>query len=306
MFGSAPLHLTPTLVRLTLEVVQSMGAGQSNELCNRFGIDTITAGSVIGFAMETYERGMISREDTGGIELTWGNEQAVHTLIKQIASLQGIGKLLTGGVRRVADELGGVAHEFALEVKGLELPAHDPRARFTVALGLATANRGACHLGAFTHDFEEGLVIDDLGTPGLPKRFTLDGKAENVFQMQNLMCMFDSLSFCKFGLYGGLTVTPMLEYLTSVTGWDIDHEEFFTTGERIFNLKRLYNARLGIMRKDDTLPLRILHHRKGGGTNELPPLNILLSEYYQVRGWDEFGIPTAELPRKLGLDNYGP
>ena len=128
-------------------------------------------------------------EDTGGIELTWGNVEAIHTLIGQIASEEGLGRLLSGGVRRAAEKLGGSAHEFALEVKGLEPPAHDPRARFTVALGLATANRGACHLGAFTHDFEEGLVIDDLGSPGLPKRFTPVGKAENVFRMQNLMCM---------------------------------------------------------------------------------------------------------------------
>jgi aldehyde:ferredoxin oxidoreductase len=277
---------------------------KSNELCNRLGLDTITTGSVIGFAMEAFERGMLGREDTGGIDLTWGNVEAIHSLIKQIASLEGLGKLLSGGVRRAADQLGGTAHEFALEVKGLEPPAHDPRARFTVALGLATANRGACHLGAFTHDFEEGLVIEDLGSPGLPKRFTPVGKAENVFRMQNLMCMFDSLTFCKFGLYGGLTVNPMIEYLNSVTGWDVDHDEFFSTGERIFNLKRLYNVRLGITRKDDTLPLRMMHHRRGGGSNELPPLNIMLSEYYEHRGWDEFGVPTAERLEKLGLVGF--
>jgi aldehyde:ferredoxin oxidoreductase len=279
---------------------------KANELCTRYGLDTISTGSVIGFAMEAFERGLISSQDLDGIELTWGNGPALLKVIDRIARREGFCRVLGEGVRKAAKQIGGNACEFAVEVKGLEPPAHDGRARFTVALGLATANRGACHLGAFTHDFEEGLVIEDLGTPGLPKRFTTEGKAENVFMMQNLMCMFDSLSCCKFGLYGGLTVNPLIDFLNAATGWDLDHTAFFETGERIFNLKRLFNVRVGVSRKDDTLPLRMLTHRRGGGTNELPPLNIMLSEYYQCRGWNEFGIPTRERIRKLGLDNYIP
>jgi len=118
------------------------------------------------------------------------------------------------------------------------------------------------------------------------------------------MSMFDSLIFCKFGLFGGLTVNPIIEALNCVTGWDVDRNEFFKIGERIFNLKRLYNTRLGISRKDDTLPPRMLTQRKGGGTNELPPLNIMLNEYYKYRGWDEFGIPTHEKLKELRLESY--
>jgi aldehyde:ferredoxin oxidoreductase len=116
--------------------------------------------------------------------------------------------------------------------------------------------------------------------------------------------MMDSLVLCKFALFGGLTVNPMIDALNAATGWDVDREEFFTAGERIFNLKRLYNTRLGISRKDDVLPPRMARHRRGGGTHELAPLFEMLDEYYQLRGWDEFGCPTKKTLVKLGLGDY--
>ena len=275
---------------------------KANELCNRYGMDTISTGNCIGFAMEAYERGLLGKSDTDGLELVWGNGQAVIEMVERIGQRKGIGKLLGEGVKRASREIGGGSQEFAIEVKGLEPPGHDPRAHFTVALGYATSCRGACHLSAFTHDFEGGLSIKDLGSGELKERFQTDGRAENVYRMQNLMSMFDSLTFCKFILFGsGIAVQPLIDYLNCVTGWDIDHKAFFETGERIFNLKRLYNTRLGITRKDDTLPLRMLNHRKKGAPNELPPLNLMLSEYYEYRGWDEFGVPTPEKLKELGL-----
>ena len=252
--------------------------------------------------MEAFERGLITRKDNDGIELTWGDGTAIHAMIEKIAQREGLGELLAEGVRSAAKQVGGVAEEFAVHVKGLEPPAHDPRAKMTVALGYATSNRGACHLQAFTHDFEKGVVIDDLGSPALTNRFTSEGKAENVFRMQNLMSMFDSLTACKFSLFGGMTVKPLAEFVSHVTGWDFDEGEFMKTGDRLYCLKRMYNVRLGISRKDDTLPSRMLVHKRGGGTNELPPLNIMLNEYYAYRGWDEFGIPTRERLSELELE----
>ena len=255
---------------------------------------------------DSFERGYITKKDTDGLDLVWGSAEAVIEMVKMIGERKGVGKLLGEGVRNAARELGGNAHEFAIEVKGLEPPAHDPRAHFTVALGFATSNRGACHLAGFTHDFEaSNTSIEDLGSPPLTQRFTIDGRAENVYRMQNLMSMFDSLTFCKFLLFGdGLAVKPLIDYLNCITGWDFDHEEFFRTGDRIFNIKRLYNTRLGISRRDDTLPPRMLVQKKEGTTNELPPLNLMLGEYYDYRGWDEFGIPTIERLEELGLDQY--
>ena len=277
---------------------------KANELCNRYGLDTISTGGVIAFAMEAYERGLINKKDTGGVELKWGDASALIEMVHQIGQGRGFGKLLGQGVKRAAEEIGGNAKEFAIHVKGLEFPAHDPRAKFGVALGFATSNRGACHLQAFTHDFEDGASLPDLGCPETLGRFTTKGKAEFVAKMQNLMSMFDSLICCKFVLFGGVTVEPLAKYLNFVTGWDMNVSEFLRTGERIFNLKRLYNVRCGISRKDDSLPPRILTHKRGGGTNHLPPLNIMLNDYYKYRKWDEFGIPTEEKLKELGLDEF--
>ena len=276
----------------------------SNELCNRYGLDTISVGGVIGFAIEAYERGLLDSKATGGLKLAWGDPACVAQLIEEIAARRGLGALLGEGVRRAAEQLGPPAREFAAEIKGLEPPAHDGRAKLTAAIGMATSNRGACHLSGFAHDFEEGAVLEDLGSPPLTDRFTKEGKAENVFRMQNLMGMMDSLLVCKFALFGGLTVDPMIAAINAVTGWSMDRDEFFTTGERIFAIKRLYNNRLGISRLDDTLPARMLRRRRGGGTNQLPPLYDMLDEYYDLRGWDELGRPRGERLASLGLEEY--
>jgi aldehyde:ferredoxin oxidoreductase len=296
-----PEYETLGLLGSNLLVDDLQAVATSNELCNRYGLDTISTGGVIGFAMEAYERGLITKKDTEGIDLRWGNAKAVQEMIEAIAFRKGFGDVLAEGVKRAAEQLGGVAAEFAVHVKGLEPPAHDPRAKVTVAIGFATSNRGACHLQGFTHDFEEGAFIADLGLPQLKDRFALEGKAENVIRMQHLMCMFDSLTCCKFGLFGGLTVQPLTQFLNHVTGWDFDTAGFFKAGERMFNLKRLYNVRAGISRKDDMLPPRMVVHKRGAGTNFLPPINSLLNEYYRLRGWDEFGIPTPEKRRELGI-----
>jgi aldehyde:ferredoxin oxidoreductase len=189
----------------------------------------------------------------------------------------------------------------------LEPPAHDPRSKFTVAVGYTTSARGACHLSAFSHDFEEGTSIEDLGLPVMTDRFATEGKAEQVAVLQHLMGMFDSLVACKFGLFGGLTVDPLVEAVRCVTGWkSFDRKRFFETGERIFNLKRLYNHRLGITAKDDRLPARFRHETKGGGTQDhLPPLEEMLEEYYRVRGWSPDGVPQAKKLKQLGIAEYG-
>jgi aldehyde:ferredoxin oxidoreductase len=301
---AGPEYETLGLLGSNLLVDDLDGVIRCNELCNRYGLDTISVGGVIGFAIEACERGLLDSGATGGLKLAWGDSECVARLIEDIAARRNLGALLGEGVRRAAEELGPPAREFAAEIKGLEPPAHDGRAKFTAAIGMATSNRGACHLSGFAHDFEEGAVLEDLGTPPLTDRFTTEGKAENVFRMQNLMGMMDSLLVCKFALFGGLTVDPMIAALNAVTGWRMDREEFFTTGERIFAVKRLYNNRLGVSRLDDTLPARMLRLRRGGGTNHLPPLYEMLDEYYALRGWNELGGLCADRLAALGLEEY--
>jgi aldehyde:ferredoxin oxidoreductase len=275
----------------------------ANELCNRFGLDTISTGAAIAFGMEAYEKGLIDREDTGGIELQWGSTEGMIEMIKSIAQKRGLGKVLGKGVKRASEELGKNSIEFAMHIKGLELPAHDPRGYNAGAVGFATSSRGACHLAGFSHIFERLLKAPEIGIPEPVDRFQVEGKGILAAKTQNLMGMMDSLKLCKFILFGGITITNIVKWYRDVTGREMTIDEFIKTGERIFNLKRLYNARLGISRKDDTLPFRSLTFKRIGNglIPNLPPLGQMLGEYYAYRGWSEEGIPTQEKLKELGL-----
>lgn len=279
---------------------------KANDLCNRYGMDAISTGALIGFGMEAYEKGLVGKEDTGGIELVWGSGPALVSMVEKIAKREDFGHTLGEGILRAAEAVGGNSIEFAVHVKGLDFPAHDPRAKVSDALGYVTSNRGACHLQAYTHDFEDWFSMADYGYPETTDRFdTSEFKVEMVIKFQHLMSMIDSMHVCKFIIFGGMTVDPLIEALNLVTGWDMDQEKFKITGERIFNLKRLYNTKLGISRKDDVLPPRILHHPRGGTCGDfVPPVNAMLRDYYRMRGWDEFGIPTPETVQRLGIKEY--
>jgi aldehyde:ferredoxin oxidoreductase len=206
-------------------------------------------------------------------------------------------------VKRAAEEIGKNSAEFSMHAKGLELPAHDPRGYNAGALGFATSSRGACHLAGFTHTFERVMKCPEIGIPEPLDRFQVEGKAILAAKTQNLMGMMDSLKLCKFILFGGITLTHILKWYRDVTGREMTIDECMKTSDRIFNLKRLYNVKLGISRKDDTLPFRSLTYKRIGQgiTPNLPPLGQMLGEYYEYRGWTEDGIPTPEKLKELGL-----
>ena len=271
----------------------------ANELCNRYGIDTISAGSVIAYSMEAFERGILTAEDCDGLQLVFGNEKAMIELIHKIANKEGyLGKLLSKGVRGAAAELGNYAEEFAIHVKGMEFPAHDPRAYNGVALSYATSNRGACHVQGFTHGFEKGFTMPELGIDQPHPRHSVEGKGKFTAKLQDLMCIFDSIKLCKFVIIGGVKLTDITELFNAVTGLNLTNQDLIKIGERIYNLKRLYNVRCGISRKDDSLPPRILTQKRGPN---LPPLGKMLNEYYAYRKWDEIGVPTEAKIKELGL-----
>ncbi len=272
---------------------------KENEICNRYGIDTISAGNTIAVAMEAYEKGLLTDEQTGGLKMVFGSGEAALQALEKMCKSEGVlGEMMADGARSFSKKIGPEAEAFTQQVKGLEFPAHDPRANFSLALAYATSNRGACHL-SFTQDYEEAYV-EHLGVDASEGRFS-PKKAAIVARMQDWSCLFDSLCICKFARYGGLMVGHTLGYLNAATGWDMSVEEFLKTGERIFNIKRLYNQRLGLSRRDDSLPERILTHRRGGGTNELPPFEPMLEDYYDFRGWDSNGFVTDAKLRELGL-----
>jgi len=301
--GAGPEYETLALLGSSCLIDNLEALCFANELCNRFGLDTMSTGGSIAFAMEAYERGLIDQKATGNIELRWGNADAMIEMIKMIAMKKGIGALLGKGVRIASETIGKNSVEFAMHVKGLELPAHDPRAYNAGAVSFATSSRGACHLSGMSHTFERVAKCPELGIPEPVDRFQVEGKGVLAAKTQNLMGMMDSLKLCKFAIGGGITITDMVQWYHYVTGNQMTIDNFIKTGERIFNLKRLYNVRLGISRKDDTLPFRSLTSKRIGEglTPQLPPLGRMLGEYYEYRGWSEEGIPTSEKLEELGL-----
>jgi aldehyde:ferredoxin oxidoreductase len=300
--GGGPEYETVALLGSLCLVDDLEAIAKANELCNRYGIDTISCGAAIAFAMEAYEKGLITKKDTGELELLWGRGDVLVKMVEKIGKREGLGNLLGEGVRIAAEKIGRNAVEFSLHVKGLEIPGHDPRCYNAGAVSYATINRGACHLG-FSHVFERVLSMPEIGIEKPLPRLEVKGKGELAAKTQNVMGLFDALKLCKFTMFGGLKLTPILSWYNMVTGIPMDMAEFLKTGERIFNLKRLYNVRCGISRKDDTLPPRFLtlKHEGEGLTPSLPPLGEMLSDYYKFRGWSEEGIPLPEKLQELGL-----
>lgn len=277
---------------------------KANDLCNRYGLDTISAGATIAFTMEAFEKGLLTRGDTDGIDATWGNADALVALVEKMGRREGIGVLMSEGSYKMARALGRNAVEFAVHVKGLEPSAHDPRRFFSHALNYATAARGACHNASWSHPYELSLAAPEIGIDQPQDAYQVDGKAEFTAKLQDMQTAFDCLVICRFTQVGkAVTLSDVTGWLSAVVGRDIAVPELMEAGERVFNLKRLFNTRTGISRKDDFLPPRLLTRNRTGAelTNQLPPFGRLLSDYYEHRGWSEDGVPTPEALQRLGL-----
>ena len=274
-----------------------------NELCNRFGLDTVSTGNTLAFAMECYEKGKITKENTGGPEIKWGDSKTMITLINQIAKREGFGgEYLADGPVEAAKRIGKGTEDFVSQTKGLDYPAHDPRGHFSMALSYATAVRGACHLEGLTYFLDRGLKIEDLGYVEPPDQFREEGKPEITYNLQNFLSVYNPLGICKF-LMGRVEPSQIARWVSKVTGFEMDNKELLKVGERIFNLKRLYDIRLGISGKDDILPKRLLTAKPDGkAKGKVPDLGKMLPEYYRLRGWDDEGIPTKERLKELGLE----
>jgi aldehyde:ferredoxin oxidoreductase len=267
-----------------------------NLRCNELGLDTISVSGAIAFATEAAERGLVSPADAGGLQLRWGDPEPVLTLVEQIAHRQGLGDLLADGVRAAAARMGSGAEAFAMHVKGLELPYHDPRAFVDMALNYATAVRGACHLEGLTYWRGYGLEWPGW-QEGARDRFASDeATVRLVIAFQDLLATYNPLGLCKFIVKGGMDPTWTARMVDAATGWGWTADDLMRTGERLFNLKRLIDLRLGTTRDDDTLPGRFLSEPRptGSAAGVLPDLDAMLPRYYELRGWDEEGRPAEE------------
>lgn len=274
-----------------------------NDLCNRYGLDTISTSAVIAFAMEAYERGLLSPAQTGGLDLRWGSAAAMIEAIHAIAHRTGIGELLADGVRAAARRIGQGAEEFAIHVKGLELPYHDPRAFVSMAPNYATAGRGACHLESLSYWAGYGVKWPGWFEPEGFDDHDSAGKGRVAIDFQNYMSVFNPLGLCKFIAKGQVVPRQVADLVNAALGWDWTAADLLRTGERLVNLKRLINLRLGVTAADDTLPRRLLAEPRpsGGAAGVLPDLDRMLSEYYLARGWTAQGVPTPERLAALDL-----
>lgn len=288
-------------------------AVHASYLCNEYGIDTISTGAVIAFAMDCYEKGIISKEDSGDLDLIWGNADTVVELVKRIAYRHNIGWTLGEGVRRASQKFGKGAGALAVEVKGLEGAAHDARSGKALAITYGVSNRGMCHIHPI-----EGMAYDSLKNNfglvpyGIPNPEDIDrhdeeGKGKISKTLQDFGILPDILGICKFYVYNGLHLPVLSELISSLTGWNITDRELLKIGERVYNLQRMFNIREGVRRKDDQLPSRALKMPEFGAYSSVPECVIgdyarMLDDYYEARGWNkDTGVPTGETLQELGL-----
>jgi|AutmiccommuBRH23_1029490.scaffolds.fasta_scaffold02265_4 aldehyde:ferredoxin oxidoreductase len=274
----------------------------ANHLCNIYGLDTISCGSSIAFAMECYEKGLINQEDTGGLELTWGNAQALIQLVEMIGKGEGFGKFVGQGTRLMAFQLGNDSIDFAVQVKGLELPMHDARAFFSWASNYATSPRGGCHLHGMSAIYENRQdPIPEWGLMGYFPRHSNEGKASITRFAQNWSHILSSMVLCYFATFSQQP-SDLASLINYATGSSLSPKDLLEIADRINALHRAYNYRCGIRRADDTLSKRSLTPLEtGGASGVVPDLEFQLNEYYQIRGWEDDGKPSRQVLMDLGL-----
>jgi aldehyde:ferredoxin oxidoreductase len=273
-----------------------------HNICNRYGMDVISCGSTIAFAIECYEKGLITREDAGGLDLKWGNAELVIKLLEDIAYRKGLGDLLAEGSRSAAKKIGRNASDYTVEVKGLDLPMHDPRAFHGIGLAYATSVRGACHLQHLVHFVETNFTSHpELGLWEKYDRLTDEGKAEMTVICEDFGMVINAAPICQFVL-GAISAEDVVHMLKKTTGFDYDMDEVESCGERLWYLKRGLNNIMGVRAADDRLPRKVMVPFSEGVTEgTVPNMKYMLGEYYKLRQLDENGIPKAQKLKSLGL-----
>jgi len=296
-----------------------------NHLVNSYGLDTLETGSMIAWAFELYEKGILTDTDTGGLELEWGNDEAVLEMVRRIAERDGLGDVLAEGPRRAAERIGKGSEKLLIEVKGMSNLHSDERPTPALALGIATATRGSDHLRS-----RPAIDLYHLPEPVLREIYSnpvkydgplssdyrsYEGKAWEVFWQENLYMMTDILGVCKFHVK---FLSPNLldfEHFSKLlylnTGIELSPEELWTIAERAYNLERLFLVREGVRRKDDRLSDRYFTEPTPEGLPVVRGVCLdrerfskMLDEYYEHHGWDEDGVPTPETLKRLGLEDF--
>jgi aldehyde:ferredoxin oxidoreductase len=307
--GEGPEYETTDTLGAMCGVDDLNAITMANYRCNEYGLDTISTGATIAFAMECYQKGILKDDQTGGITLEFGDADLVVDLVERIAKREGIGNLLAEGTRRMAESLGYGSERFAMHVKGLELPAYDPRATKITGLAYITASRGGDHMNGYiqgpTFVDMPFLIIEDstIRDPYVAN----PQDASVLIDMENALSVLDALGGCKFmGVV--ISAQEIVDLVQTATGWDFTLEEFRICGERLQNMARAYCAREGMRREQDILPARLMLDPLPDGPArgmvfEQASLEKMKDAYYEMRGWDvASGIPTRTKLHELDLD----
>jgi aldehyde:ferredoxin oxidoreductase len=277
----------------------------ADRLADEMGFDTLSSGVTIAFAMELFEKGILTKEDTGGLELTFGNHEAMNQVLKLMAYREGIGDLLADGSRIAAEKIGKGTEKYAMHVKGLELPAYDVRGAKAHGLNYATSYTGADHCRGYAFQEIFGIPI-----PHEVDRFSVEGKGALTKWNQDIRtATTDAPTMCAFLLdmaVVGIAAQNTASLMEAVTGLSFTPEEILQVGERINNLAHAFNVREGLSRADDTLPERLMSEPLKGGASKghfisRDELDQMLDEYYEARGWDKDGTPGREKLNELGI-----
>ncbi len=265
-----------------------------NSICNEDGMDPISLGVTIAAAMELFEEGAITTEQTDGVELKFGSAEALVWAVEAAAKGEGFGKDLGMGSKRMCEKYG--RPELSMTVKGQEFPAYDPRGIQGMGLSYATNNRGACHLRAYT------VASEVLGIPEKTDPLETDGKPELVKAFQDATAIVDSAGLCVFATFGW-TMDDIAPQIDAACEGDWSVDRCLEVGERIWTMERDFNLAAGLTGKDDTLPKRLLKDaaKSGPAKGRGSDLHKMLPEYYQIRGWTPDGVPTDETRKRLGL-----
>jgi aldehyde:ferredoxin oxidoreductase len=286
-----PEYETVAMLGSQLLIDDLPAVAYAGHLCDRYGMDTMSAGSAIGLAYLMYDRGILTAADTGGLPLRWGDIETTHALLEMIARREGFGDILAEGAQRVAARYG--AEDLAVHVKGLEPGAWDPRAFSGMAVSYVTSPRGACHLMGDMYLIDMGMPIKEVGVLS-GGRFKTRGKARVTARLQDWRTLFNSAIMCFFV---DPTTPLLIKMLSEATGGPAELEPWLRAGERAFTLKRALNNRLGIRRGHDRLPQRLRIPMSNGSMGRTPRMEKLMADYYAYRDWDwDTGKPS---PKKL-------
>jgi aldehyde:ferredoxin oxidoreductase len=276
-----------------------------DRMCDEFGIDTVSAGVAIGFAMELYEKGILTKDDTGGLDLRFGNYKAMIEMLRMMAYKEGLGAILSQGTKRAAEIIGKGSEKYAINIKGLELPGYDVRGAKAHGMSYATAYNGADHCRGYAYQEIFGIPI-----PEPVDRLASKGKGKLAAWNQDTRCATtDCPTLCGFILDMSVPATALKDIgdlVTAATGIAFSPEDVQKVGERVNNIARLFNIREGFTRKDDTFPVRLMTEplKAGGSAGAIisqADLDMMLDEYYAARGWDKTGTPTAAKLKELEL-----